>query len=199
MDDWTDWRDVLNNADIDTARLIVQLQMEDAATLSTNVRSLAVGHDAEMAHRLFEQELRELQGDLPNRELGEELEGQDDDQQEAFEAAAFGWKLKQWESHVEVRGPSPQDSRRCTCCILGHECNANDELLQYVTEPEPPVKLIPCSICVEDVPSTDIVQVPCSHHYCRDCLEELYNECMVCNTGVVYFLAPRIGGHLSIL
>lgn len=51
---------------------------------------------------LLQRELLALQLDLPNRKLGEELEDLDNDQQETLEAAAFGWKLKQWEGHIEV-------------------------------------------------------------------------------------------------
>ena len=66
--------------------------------------------DAEVAQRLFQAELRELTyNDLPNRQLGEDIEDQQNDDEEAFEAAAFGWKLKQWEGHVEVGVPSPRD------------------------------------------------------------------------------------------
>lgn len=107
MDDWSDWKHVLNAADIASARLIVQLQTEDARAVRPTSRPW--GHtisDADLARQLYQEELSQLQADLPNRQLGEEIEENQNDYEEAFEAAAFGWKLKQWEGEVEhVREP----------------------------------------------------------------------------------------------
>ncbi|KAK3714051.1 hypothetical protein LTR37_008080 [Vermiconidia calcicola] len=115
MDNWDGWKDVLRNADVDTARLIVQLQMEDAAALTKTPRNHPPRSDADLARKLFEDELKQIEGELPNRQLGEELEDDDNDLQEALEAAAFSWKLKQWEGVVE-HVPEPVKPVSCTAC-----------------------------------------------------------------------------------
>ena len=146
MNGYTDWQDVLSHADIRTARLIVQLQMQDAQTLSSNLDTSSLQADADLARRIFEDELKQLQGDFPNRQLGENLEDQENDREEAFEAAAFSWQLKELEGRVEQ-------------------------------VPEP-VVFLACTACTDRFHPDIIVQVPCSHHYCRGCLEDLYYACM---------------------
>ena len=163
MDDWADWKDVLNGTDIETAQLIVQLQLEDAEAVTPNARHLNPRSDANLARRLCENELRQLQSDFPGGKLGEDLEDDENDLQEALEAAAFGWKLKQWEGHVE-HVPEP------------------------VPEPAPqPVRPIACTACADDYHPHNIARVPCGHRYCRGCLEELYTSCMTDET----LLPPR--------
>ena len=55
---WADWRDLLTNADIDTARLIVQLQTEDAQAITSTSRNVSLLSDADLARQLYEEELR---------------------------------------------------------------------------------------------------------------------------------------------
>ena len=159
MDDWQDWVDILNNADVETAKLIVELQLADIQDLRHTPSRSTNRTDAILARRLYEAELAQLRTDLPNRQLGEELEDDDNDRQELYETAAFGWHLNQWEETIEHE-PEPAPP-----------------------PPRPrPVQLIACVACSDDIHPNDIVQVPCGHHYCRDCLENLYNSCMTDET-----------------
>ena len=80
-------QDVLDEAGVDTALLIVDMQIEDATVLG------ATGLLQELARRRVE---------LRNRQLGEQLERENNDGEEVFEVAAFGWKLKQWNGQIEV-------------------------------------------------------------------------------------------------
>ena len=163
MDGYGDWQDVLRHTDIETARLIVQLQLEDSYELA---RTFGGDPDAVLAETLHRQELRQLQADFPSRQRGEDLEEGDNDLEQVLEGAvslpvpscqdtsdhhqAFGWSLKEWEDRI-------------------------------VRVAEPP-KHVACTACTERTHPNDIVKVPCGHDYCRDCLEQLYHRCMTDET-----------------
>lgn len=59
-----DWRAVLRETDLDTASLIVQLQLQDSYELA---RSFDGVPDAVLAEQLHREELRSLQAEFPSR------------------------------------------------------------------------------------------------------------------------------------
>ena len=99
MDDWGDWQDVLGNTDYDTARLIVELQTQDVANLAATSGQHG---DAAFARSLLQQDLRQLDADLPSRLCGEYLEEDENELEESREVAAFGWALREGEDRIET-------------------------------------------------------------------------------------------------
>ncbi|KAK5123511.1 hypothetical protein LTR85_002549 [Meristemomyces frigidus] len=152
MDEWGDWQDVLNRADVDTARLIVQLQLEDIGAVVPDIPPRARGPQPDdlVAGRVYKNELKRCEADVSSRKLGEELEDDDNSFEGSMEAAAFGWKYDEYKNTIE-RVPEP-------------------------------VKLIACTGCADDHHADNISQMPCSHYYCRDCLENLYTSSMTDET-----------------
>lgn len=92
-----DWKDVLANADIETARLIVQLQLADSFELSRTFDGVP---DAVLAEELHREDLKKLLADLTNRQRGEDLEEDENELEEAFEQAVSPTQLK-----VVIRTP----------------------------------------------------------------------------------------------
>ena len=45
-------------------------------------------------------------------------------------------------------------------------------------EAEQPQKMIECISCSDKRPQLDISRCPCSHNYCRDCLQSLFHACL---------------------
>lgn len=84
MATWGDWKQVLAAADIDTARLIVQLQLEDSHKLAQIFYRTP---DAVLAERLLRAELKKLQAELPSRQRGEDLEDAENEREQAYEEA----------------------------------------------------------------------------------------------------------------
>lgn len=151
-----DWRQVINEADIGTARLIVQLQMQDAAALtvdSINTHSQSAP-DAALARKIFESELKEIQGQFPDRALSELVTFNENNREAEFECAAFDWKFNEFRNTVD-RVPAPPPP-----------------------PPPPPVQLIRCVACTDNANPNDIVRAPCGHNYCRDCLQNLFSSSM---------------------
>ena len=146
-----DWKQVLSTANIATARLIVQLQMQDAAQLATSSPSSQIQSDAQIARKIFEDELKALQGEFPGRALGELIACNDNKHQAALESAAYGWNF--------------------------------DESINKVNQaPLSPVQLIRCVACTDEEHPANIVTAPCKHHYCHDCLENLFRSSMIDET-----------------
>ncbi|KAF2482311.1 hypothetical protein BDY17DRAFT_324602 [Neohortaea acidophila] len=146
-----DWRQVLNYADVGTARLIIQLQMQDAAAIA----SMPAGNtadqtrrDADFARQLFEEDLKDIHGQLPDRALGEKLTVTENRREGRFEQAAFSWHFDEREKQV-VQAPTT-----------------------------PSNKLLMCLICTDNYPEQETVEAPCSHVYCRNCLEHLFRSSM---------------------
>lgn len=83
---WGDWKAVLHDADIDTARLIVQLQLEDSFELARNFDGIP---DAVLAEKLHRNELKKLQEEFPSRRRGEDLEEGDNEHEETLEGAVL--------------------------------------------------------------------------------------------------------------
>lgn len=46
------------------------------------------------------------------------------------------------------------------------------------TYPRRPQKMRSCALCLEKVQFNDLIQLPCSHEYCRDCLKNLFTTCL---------------------
>ena len=146
----SDWTKVVKEADIGTARLIVQLQMQDAATLTSCSADQQLQSDADLARKIFEDELSQIQGLFPGGTLGEKLMDKENDEEAAFGCAALNWKFDEYCDEVE-REPTP---------------------------PPPEIQFVKCVACTEQIDSINIVEAPCSHNYCRDCLGHLFRSAM---------------------
>ncbi|KAK5724425.1 hypothetical protein LTR15_004470 [Elasticomyces elasticus] len=100
------WKDVLNGTDVATARLIIRMQLEDIGALAPDRQEPAakrrrLDDDTAVASRLYLDELRACNADLPGRQLGEEIEEHENACQHALEAAAFGWHYDENADRVE--------------------------------------------------------------------------------------------------
>jgi len=160
MADYSDWKDVLDNADIETADLIVQLQLADINALTPEQPTQPTARrgrpDTQIAKGVYKRELTDCDAYIANRKLGENLEDDENEAEAALEAAAFGFKYDEYTNTIEpVREPTP---------------------------PPPPVRRVTCVSCADDYLPHDIVKTPCNHRYCRDCLEGLYESCMTDET-----------------
>ncbi|KAK4914332.1 hypothetical protein LTR49_017470 [Elasticomyces elasticus] len=154
MDDPHEWRNVLINADAETAELIIQMQLEDIGALTPaepqqEPDAVAGGlPDIALARNLLADELEKCRGDLPNRKLGESLGNIENGRQHVFEAAAFGWHLDDYKETIE----------------------------------RAPVKLVLCRACNDHCPVDDTIKATCTHVYCDDCLDTLYRASMTDET-----------------
>ena len=163
----SDWKQVLNTADIRTARLIVQLQIEDAAAITSSSTDSQITSDAQLARRIFEDELKSIQGDFPGRALGQKLTNETNELEESFECAALGWKFNEYTSQVEQPKKLPKSAPT-----------------GLVPPPQdyppifPPIQLVKCLACTEDCHPGETIKAPCNHIYCSDCLESLFRSAM---------------------
>lgn len=81
-EEWGDWRGFIQDTDAATARAIVE-----ALQNSTPAANGSLTADGALAQQLFMRELQQIRADLPSREAGEELEGDENELEEAREAA----------------------------------------------------------------------------------------------------------------
>jgi len=91
MDDTGDWYDVLICTDVDTAQLIVDLQLLDLEELSRCSKSSPSCSVDKVATKLLECEIATCNAHLPDRKLAEDLEDMENDLEAALEWAAFSW------------------------------------------------------------------------------------------------------------
>lgn len=143
---------ILDEMDTQSAKLIVQLQLEDATEFNRHARMTdgptAGGvRDDICSSRAYLGELHYLQRLLRDREIGEQLEDHENELEAELEAAALGFRFDEYSNTVEQM-PEPVGRIKCTACM--------DEYNQH-----------------------DMTRVPCAHDYCNGCLEELYQQCMV--------------------
>lgn len=154
-----EWKKVLDEADIHTARLIVELQIQDASELSTLSTDPQLVSDARLARKIFEDELKTIKGDFPGRALGEWMTYHENERQATLEGAAFGWKFDEITNDVQrVQAPAVQPPPP--------------------PPPPPPVKLTRCVACTDEFRPENIIKAACQHRYCRDCLENLFRSSM---------------------
>ena len=196
----SDWKQVLNAADIRTARLIVQLQIEDAAFITSSSTDSQITSDAQLARRIFEDELKSIQGDFPSRALGEKLTDETNELEESFEFAALGWKFNEYTSQVEhpttlpksvPAGPVPPPPEYPPSRDFPTPAHY-PTLATYPPPPPktpapgqknyppifPPIQLVKCLACTEDCHPGETIKAPCNHIYCSDCLESLFRSAM---------------------
>lgn len=157
MADSGDWKNLLNDVDVETAELIIQLQLQDINALAPEQPAATDRRpgrpDTQIAKGVYKRELTDCDAHITNRKLAENLEDDDNEIESTLEAAAFGWKYDEYTNTVE-----------------------------RVSEPPPPVRRVACIACSDDYHPRDIVKAPCNHDYCRDCLENLYEGCMTDET-----------------
>lgn len=160
----SDWKQVLNTADIRTARLIVQLQIEDAAAITSSSTDSQIKSDAQLARTLFENELKAIQTDFPGRALGEKITDDTNKLEASFESAALGWKFNEYANKVEqpMAPPAPAPARPQT----------------NYPPIFPPIQTVKCLACTEDCHPGEVIKAPCKHIYCGDCLESLFRAAM---------------------
>lgn len=84
-----------------TARLIVQLQIQDAVLLTVAKANGNRQSDADIARKISEDELKEIQGPFPSHALGEKMTDRENDREAACKAAAFGWKFDEPGNQVD--------------------------------------------------------------------------------------------------
>ena len=169
-----DWAQVLDQTDIRTARLIVELQLQDAQALKAAAGDKETAADANLACEILERELKQLKDQFPDRELGEAITVNSNKHEEALEGAAFGFKFDEDANRVLRVAQAPvkldEDLNRAFRIP-----QAPDNVFQL---PKAPVNLANCTACQDDQPRYGTAKAPCDHVYCRACLQLLFQQSM---------------------
>lgn len=113
MDDWTQ---VLGQTDLRTARLIVELQLQDAIALKSAGDDQEATADATLAVDILERELKQIKELFPDRALGEAITANANRHEETLEAAAFNWKFDEDANRVLRVPQAPVRLVTCTAC-----------------------------------------------------------------------------------
>ncbi|PVH81471.1 hypothetical protein DL98DRAFT_489794 [Cadophora sp. DSE1049] len=150
-----------------SARLIVQLQLEDSETITLSILDTQPGKRVEAAQQpglmavlLFEEEMQRNASNLQDRRLALNLS----------------------------RIVAPRDNRRriaapaqvglLTNGTATEPSNAVALVARLATPPPPPPPLprLPCTICQDDFVARDLAKLPCGDRYCFDCLVDLFTR-----------------------
>ncbi|KAG8160716.1 hypothetical protein KVR01_008980 [Diaporthe batatas] len=161
-------------ADVDeqTARLIVQLQLQDVKEVCPNANS-----DFACALTMYENDLKAVS----DRDMAWSI---------AHAVRADGPAIKEVLSEAPENAPANDDDiddgllEKMSAVYMGdgnlaqeeEDIYNEDSAPTYLADPskKAPVAHLQCCTCRDDVPFYDVAHTPCGHDYCRGCLQELF-------------------------
>ncbi|KAL7907771.1 hypothetical protein GGI35DRAFT_470311 [Trichoderma velutinum] len=176
-----------DSIDQETRQVIIALQLQDAAALWKGQRGVGdFPPDAEVAARLFEQELRSLETSYADRDLSNRLASQ--------EALAEALTTTAGGSHTEDAQPDTLTGKAsepsqcdkttevvCRCeeaCLCEEACQCEEVCqCEEPSQPEEPKKEC-CVACFEETVVAETLTCPCDHVYCYGCMGELFRLAM---------------------
>ncbi|THY93488.1 hypothetical protein D6C93_05612 [Aureobasidium pullulans] len=185
-------------ADADSVALILQLQREDieAAMASTN-------DDDNFALQLQLQELTLIESFHSDRAIAQShalamkiLADEINAEQQAIRDRELAQQLSQHDNMlVPVTGePAPHSEsdeqlivrQEARICATIFNDDSNKQLVLYTGGktaededfPRPEEPYIACVACSEDLPWFDVLETPCDHNYCGECLTTLFEASM---------------------
>ena len=143
------WTNALDDADDETVKLMLQLQLDDLTALTQHPHEHASESelcDQNVAYRLYEHELRNYH---ETRGLGEI----DDAPSETISES------ETWHSAAEDANDGTTSGEP-----------TEDEILTHAN-----MKLCECNSCLTLKTANECYQVPCQHYYCNECLDQLFS------------------------
>ncbi|KAK0118007.1 hypothetical protein ONS95_012318 [Cadophora gregata] len=178
-----------------SARLIVQLQLEDSEKITSSILSAQPGKRIETEHQpglmavlLFEEDMQRNASVLQDRRLAIALAGN----------VAPRTNIRRTATPVEVgrrtNAPAGEQAQRSTTSrtaatapvIHPTSGKANEQTNAAALVPPPttvavvpvppPAPRFPCVVCEDKFVSKDLVALPCKDKYCFDCLVELFTH-----------------------
>lgn len=174
---------VLNEADHATALLIIELQQEDVAD-NARKRILAdeePSPDAEAAIRLYESELRASKRIRLDGNVARELERQDMPPNEAL--------LTSMLAEDTAEAAPENDIVHFTTDAAATAADEHGDVEAKIEGPTVPDagqehhhETYECAACADEKQDVDVFHATCGHHYCRDCLEYLFQTAMTDET-----------------
>ncbi|KAK4549467.1 hypothetical protein LTR36_006464 [Oleoguttula mirabilis] len=151
-----EWIRVLDEADEDTARMIIESQLQD-------LDELEGGQDIALARQTYETELKRYRGS--RRDAKDETPlVQAPVVIASDEAVVSAIPLTINENGKRPASPTTDDED-------AKRQKVKEDSVEVV---EPVIQLFECAACNDRKPVSEVWQVPCDHFYCLECIETLY-------------------------